>query len=124
VTFGPHPCTLGRSRLSRMNGNWAKAEGVWVQAGFLILMEEMGSGSETVIRVPHAGQYVLPVCSSTLGTVVNVREQLGHFTLMILTKHGSWLVGFVKFELNFELNNVWIFRKPTTAGLSFLEIAA
>jgi hypothetical protein len=88
-----------------------------VQAGFLILMEEMGSGSETFIRVPQAGQYVLPVCSSTLGTVVNAREQLGHFTLMILTKHCSWLVGFVKFTLSLELNNVWIFRKPANSGV-------
>jgi hypothetical protein len=63
---------------------------------------------------------MLPACSSTLGTVVNIREQLGHFTLMILTNDGSWLIEFVKFELSFELNNVWIFRKPATAGSGFL----
>jgi hypothetical protein len=59
------------------------------QADFLILIEEIGSGSETSIRVPHAGQYMEPACSSTLGTVLMVREQLGHLTLIIFTNDGS-----------------------------------
>lgn len=60
-----------------------------VQADFLILMDEIGSGSDTSIRVPQLGQCMDPECSSTLGTVVNIREQLGHLTLMILTNDGS-----------------------------------
>jgi len=49
----------------------------------------MGSGSETFILVPHWGQYMLPECSSTLGTVLNILEQLGHLTLIILTNDCS-----------------------------------
>jgi hypothetical protein len=60
-----------------------------VQADFLILMDEIGSGSDTSIRVPQLGQCMDPECSSTLGTVVNIRVQLGHLTLMILTNDGS-----------------------------------
>lgn len=59
------------------------------QADFLILMAEMGSGAEISIRVPHLGQCMEPACSSTLGTVLNIREQLGHLTLIILTNDGS-----------------------------------
>jgi len=52
-------------------------------------MEEIGSGSETSIRIPHLGQYIPPLCSSTLGTVLNIREQLGHLTLIMLTNEHS-----------------------------------
>jgi hypothetical protein len=75
----------------RAEGNERDLPGVRlrVQADFLILMDEMGSGSDMSIRVPQLGQCMEPACSSTLGTVVNIREQLGHFTLMILTNGGS-----------------------------------
>jgi hypothetical protein len=55
----------------------------------LSLMEEIGSGSETSIGIPHFGQYIPPLCSSTLGTVLNMRKQLGHLTLIMLTNEYS-----------------------------------
>jgi len=60
-----------------------------VQADCLILIDEMGSGSDTSIRVPQLGQCMEPECSSTLGTVVNIREQPGQLTRIILTNGGS-----------------------------------
>ena len=69
-------------------------------ADLVILIEEIGSGLDTSIRVPHFGQYMNPACSITLGTVLNIREQLGHLTLIMLTNALSWGVLFVQSELN------------------------
>jgi hypothetical protein len=85
MRFGTLP--FGRNEIRQAAATPGKA--LSVQADFLILMEEIGSGSETSIRVPHLGQYMKPACSSTLGTVVNMREQLGHLTLIILTNEHS-----------------------------------
>lgn len=91
VTLGPHLRDLGRSRSGRKENKREPTRGRdgIDQADFLILMAEMGSGAEISIRVPHLGQCMEPACSSTLGTVLNIREQLGHLTLIILTNDGS-----------------------------------
>lgn len=38
------------------------------------------------MRVPQTEQWIEPACSVTLGTVLNFRPHLGHWTSMISTK--------------------------------------
>ena len=47
-----------------------------------------GLGSETVMRVPQTEQNTHPACSTTEGTVLNLRWHFGHWTSMICTNWG------------------------------------
>ncbi|MBZ5493503.1 MAG: hypothetical protein LAO76_21505 [Acidobacteriia bacterium] len=44
-----------------------------------------GLGSEIFMRVPQTEQYTQPACSTTEGTVLNLRMHLGHWTSTIWT---------------------------------------
>jgi len=42
------------------------------------------------MRVPQTEQYTHPACSTTEGTVLNLRWHFGHWTSMICTNWGPW----------------------------------
>jgi hypothetical protein len=44
-----------------------------------------GLGSEMIMRVPQTEQFTQPACSTTEGTVLNLRMHLGHWTSTIWT---------------------------------------
>jgi len=51
-----------------------------------------GLGSEIFMRVPQTEQFTQPACSTTEGTVLNLRMHLGHWTSTIWTNWRPWLV--------------------------------
>jgi len=52
-------------------------------ASVLLLRTLSGWGADTIMREPHTEQYMEPACSTTAGTVRNLRLHLGHDTSTI-----------------------------------------
>jgi len=51
-----------------------------------------GLGSEIIMRVPQTEQLTHPACSTTEGTVLNLRMHLGHWTSTIWTNWRPWFI--------------------------------